>query len=131
MSVEQSIHHRHSHRLKDYDYSSEGSYFITLLTKGRVPLFGEIVDDEMVLNDFGRIVVEEWERSAAIRAEIEVDEYVVMPNHFHGIVHIFPENKMNDINRKGDPPGDNSTVGAYDHNPNTGKGDRPVALQIH
>lgn len=105
-------------RLEGFDYSSEGSYFVTLVTKTRECLFGEIVNDEMVLSNFGKIVVEEWERSASIRNEIELGVYVVMPNHFHGIVHIF-----NDQQNKISP----MQVGVYGHNLNTGKGDRPVA----
>ena len=66
-------------RLTGYDYSYEGSYFITIVTKDRQHLFGEVVNDEVVLNEFGRIVDEEWVRSASIRKEIELDEYVVMP----------------------------------------------------
>jgi len=83
--------HRHSIRLPGYDYSAEGSYFITLVTHEREHLFGEIVDGEMRLNEFGKIVREEWERSTMSRKEIELDmdEFVVMPNHIHGIVHIF------------------------------------------
>ena len=59
------------------------------MTHGREPLFGKVVYGEMVLNEYGRIVAEEWERSGAIRAEIELDEYVVMPNHFHAIANFF------------------------------------------
>jgi REP element-mobilizing transposase RayT len=82
------IHHRRSIRLPRYDYSSAGAYFVTLCTHERQCLFGEIVDGEMRLNDFGRIVTAEWIRSGELRAEIEIGEYVVMPNHFHGIVMI-------------------------------------------
>ena len=80
------IHHRRSIRLRSHDYSSPGYYFITLCCKNRECLFGEIVDHKMILNDFGRIVHDEWMRSATIRKEIELDEFIVMPNHFHAIV---------------------------------------------
>lgn len=79
---------RRSIRLKGYDYASEGCYFITLVTHNREPLFGEIVDAEMHLNKYGKIVEHEWLRSAEIRREIELDEFIIMPNHFHGIIHI-------------------------------------------
>lgn len=72
-------------RLEGFDYSSENAYFVTFVTRKRINLFGEIVDEEMVLNDFGKIVLEEWERSAGIRKEIELGEFVIMPNHFHCI----------------------------------------------
>ena len=83
---------RKSIRLQGFDYTTDGAYFVTLVTQTRECLFGEIIYDEMVLSEYGKIVVEEWERSAFIRDEIELGSYVVMPNHFHGIVHIF-ENK--------------------------------------
>jgi putative transposase len=63
-------------------------YFVTICAQGRESLFGEITDGEMVLNGFGGIVREEWLRSAEIRKEIILDEFVVMPNHFHGIIMI-------------------------------------------
>jgi len=108
-------------RLPGFDYASEGAYFVTLVTHHRECLFGDVVDDEMVLSEFGRFVVEEWERSAAIRDEIELGAYVVMPNHFHGIVHIF-ENPSELIitNVMGDQPGTikiQPVVGAYGHTP--------------
>ena len=80
--------HRRSIRLRDYDYSTTGMYFVTVCTLGCECLFGEVVDGGMRLNNFGKIVSEEGERSAEIRAELSIDAYVVMPNHFHGIVFI-------------------------------------------
>ncbi|MEM6256483.1 MAG: transposase [Cyanobacteria bacterium P01_D01_bin.156] len=81
-------HHRRSIRLKGYDYSSPGGYFLTLCTHERKCLFGEIQNGRMILSDWGAIVAEEWKKSAQIRQEIELDVWVVMPNHFHGIVFI-------------------------------------------
>ena len=77
-----------SARLAGFDYSSPGYYFITLCTQDRLHLFGSISQGEMELNDFGEIVAEEWCKSFEIRRELEPDEYVIMPNHVHGIVHI-------------------------------------------
>jgi len=90
MRYNPEIHHRRSIRLKGYDYSQPGAYFITICTHERECLFGEIVNNEMVLNDYGKIVYEEWFLSAKIRNEIELyeNEFVVMPNHIHGIVWI-------------------------------------------
>ena len=83
-------YHRRSIRLKGYDYTQPGAYFVTICTHGRKMLFGRVVDGEMQLNEFGEIVREEWFRSPDIRAEIELfpTEFVVMPNHIHGIVWI-------------------------------------------
>jgi REP element-mobilizing transposase RayT len=79
-------HHRRSIRLRGYDYAQGGGYFATIVTRDRACLFGEIVDGEMRPNQFGRIVVDEWERSSKIRRELETDAFVLMPNHIHGIV---------------------------------------------
>jgi len=75
-----------STRLMDYDYSSNGYYFITLCTKNRECLFGEIINEEMQLSAIGEIVLQGWEKSFAIRKELFCDEFVIMPNHIHGIV---------------------------------------------
>ena len=81
-------------RLSGYDYSEEGAYFITIVTHGREALFGRVVNGEMVLNPFGRIVKFEWMKSSKIRKEVEIDpdEFVVMPNHIHGII-VINDNK--------------------------------------
>ncbi|KAB2893020.1 MAG: hypothetical protein D8M52_10235 [Chlorobi bacterium] len=79
-------HHRRSIRLRGYDYSQSGAYFITICTYQRKCLFGEVVKAKMQLNELGEIVAEEWVKSAIIRPEIHLDEWIVMPDHFHGIV---------------------------------------------
>ena len=80
------IHHRQSIRLRGYDYSQAGIYFITICTHHRECIFGEVVDRQMRLNKVGCIVAEEWLRSSKIRSGIELDEWVIMPNHIHAIV---------------------------------------------
>lgn len=80
------IHNRNSIRLQGFDYSSEGAYFLTICTHQKQMLFGKIIYGQMNLNQFGLIVRDEWEKSAIIRAEIEMGEYVIMPNHMHAIV---------------------------------------------
>ena len=79
-------HHRRSIRIRGFDYTSHGAYFVTIVTDGRRQLFGRIIGDEMRLNAAGRIVAEEWQRSGELRSNVEIDAFVVMPNHFHGIV---------------------------------------------
>ena len=81
-------HHRQSIRLPNYDYSRSGIYFITICTHQKQCLFGEIDHEKMLLNQIGNIVREEWLKSSQIRQEIELDKYVIMPNHLHGIVMI-------------------------------------------
>jgi putative transposase len=73
-------------RLAGHDYADTGAYFVTICTHRRECLFGRIVNGDVQLNDLGRIVVNEWARSASIRPEIDLDAFVVMPNHLHGIV---------------------------------------------
>ncbi len=90
MRYDPAKHNRRSIRLKGYDYSQAGFYFVTICCYQRQCLFGDIVDGVMQLNQYGEIVEKEWLRSPLIRQEIELDEYVVMPNHFHGIVIINP-----------------------------------------
>ncbi len=79
-------HHRRSIRLPNYDYSRSGIYFVTICTHQKQCLFGEIDRGKMFLNQIGNIVREEWLKSTRIRKEIELDEWVIMPNHLHGIV---------------------------------------------
>ncbi|MCM8750198.1 hypothetical protein NET02_13680 [Thermomicrobiaceae bacterium CFH 74404] len=101
MTFDPERHHRRSIRLKGHDYAQAGAYFITISTHDRACLFGQVVDDTMEMSDYGRIVEEEWLRSSEVRREIllHAGEFVVMPNHVHGIVWIV----------------------------DTGRGDRPVA----
>jgi REP element-mobilizing transposase RayT len=79
-------HHRRSVRLQGYDYAQNGAYFVTICAYNREYVFGEIVGETMRLNASGEIVQEEWLRTPLIRPEVELDIFVVMPNHFHGIV---------------------------------------------
>src|ERR1035437_7791175 len=77
------IHHRRSIRLPGYDYSQAGVYFITLCVHNRACLFGKIVDGEMQLNEYGEIVRDVWLETPTIRPNVELSEWVIMPNHFH------------------------------------------------
>ena len=88
-----------SHRLKNFDYTSDGAYFITIVTKNRDHFFGEIIDNKMVLNELGNIARDEWVKTPEIRPDMNLSmvEFVVMPNHIHGIIYI-GENKFNMIN---------------------------------
>ena len=75
-----------STRLRTWDYRNAGYFFVTILTKDREHHFGDVVDGKLILNNFAEIVIEEWLKTAIIRNNIELDEYVLMPNHFHGII---------------------------------------------
>jgi putative transposase len=88
MRYNPDIHHRRSIRLTGYDYSQCGYYFITVCTQGRRCLFGEIKKGQMFLNDAGKMIGRWWNELKNKYANIEIDEYVVMPNHCHGIINI-------------------------------------------
>ncbi len=77
-----------SHRLKGRDYSYPGWYFITICTNEHKNLFGKINNAKMQLSSLGEIVKTEWEKTIDIRREIELDEYIIMPNHLHFLVGI-------------------------------------------
>ena len=86
MSHDSNKNQRHSIRLKDYDYSQAGAYFVTICTHNKECIFGKVVNGEMVSNEYGRVVEEEWAKTAEIRKKVALDVSVVMPNHFHGIL---------------------------------------------
>ncbi len=80
------LHHRKSIRIKEYDYTNQNWYYITICTKDKQHCFGEIKNGKMILNKFGQIVEEEWLKTKQLRGNIDLDYYVIMPNHFHGII---------------------------------------------
>jgi len=89
MPTESSIpRHRRSIRLPTYDYSEPGAYFVTIVAYHRQPLFGQIENRILRLSRLGEIIHEEWLNSANIRMEVELDEFIIMPNHLHAIVWI-------------------------------------------
>ena len=90
-----------SNRLRGWDYASNGHYYITIVTADRKRLFGEIVNGEMVLNDWGRIVYDEFFKSFEMRAELFLGEFVLMPDHLHAIV-ILDKTKCMDDGSCGD-----------------------------
>ena len=77
---------RKSNRLEGYDYSRAGCYFVTVCAQDRQCLFGEVVEDGMVLNEAGKMAARWWGETENKFPHVELDEYVVMPNHIHGIV---------------------------------------------
>jgi putative transposase len=86
MRTVEQITHRRSIRLKNYDYSTAGEYFVTICSHDREHLFGEIVGEEMRLNEYGLIVQQTWQDLIHHIPDIELDEFVCMPDHIHGII---------------------------------------------
>lgn len=88
MNYNPNIRHRKSIRLKGYDYSQAGLYFITICCEDRECLFGDIIDGKMDLNDAGIMVRNEWLKIPGRFPYVKLHQYVVMPNHFHAIMEI-------------------------------------------
>ena len=117
-------HHRRSIRLPGYDYTQPGAYFVTFVAHDRECLFGDVVDGVMRLNAFGEIVREEWFRTAVVRPYVMLapDEFVVMPNHIHGIIWI-TGGRGDPVGRPYDPvgrPHDNDRDDQRSHGPAAG-----------
>lgn len=90
-------HNRRSIRLKGYDYSKEGLYFITLCVQDRAHFFGKIEKGVMKLNAIGIIAEEQWLNTPNVRKNIALHEHIIMPNHIHGIIEIlFYKGEKND-----------------------------------
>ena len=141
------IHHRRSIRLKGYDYAQTGLYFITICCQDRKHLFGEIVEAnvganvgpniganvgancirpnaKMILNKFGQIAHDEWLNTIAVRGNVELGEFIIMPNHIHGIIKIMdrgeshsPNDTSDGTSRKGELHSFNDTDADELHSP--------------
>ncbi len=94
MPYDARFHHRRSVRLPEYDYSSPGSYYVTVCTHDTFHLFGRILNGQMRRSARGEIAHREWFRFAELRQDVTLDAFIVMPNHVHGIIVI----------RRGIPP---------------------------
>ncbi len=77
---------RKPNRLKEYNYSNNGWYFVTICTKNHTPYFDKINKGKMVLNEIGKIVDEYWNKIELLHKNIDLDYYEIMPNHIHGII---------------------------------------------
>ena len=86
MKHSQKILKRHSVRLKDYDYSQEGAYFITICTVNHSTILGNIENGTINLSPIGGIVQDLWARNPESQSGIEIDQFIIMPNHLHGII---------------------------------------------
>jgi len=87
-------YHRRSIRRRCWDYRAAAAYFVTLLTDKRVCLFGDVENGQIRLNKYGQVIEIEWLRTAEIRPKIELDEFVIMPNHFHAILIIHDDDHI-------------------------------------
>ncbi|MEB3359488.1 MAG: transposase [Synechococcales bacterium] len=86
MDYDPRLHRRRSIRLKHHDYTAPGAYFITICTHQRQCLFGDIINGEMRLNEFGQIAADCWQEIPHHFHPVRLDNFVIMPNHVHGIL---------------------------------------------
>ena len=115
MAYDPNLHHRRSIRLPDYDYSETGGYFITICARNQDLLFGEIVDGEITLNEYGTIVEQCWNDLPNHYSNIELDTFIIMPDHVHGIIII------NESKETVGTAGSSGTGRVRDHAPTTTK----------
>ncbi len=125
--AEQNRPHRHTMRLQGHDYSLPDAYFITIVIQDRRCLLGEITDGEARLNDAGQMVGKWWKELTNKFQSVELDEYIIMPNHFHAILWLLGIDLHFDSasSRKGFESGEESLVGA-DLRVGPGSGETPV-----
>jgi putative transposase len=100
MKFNPEIHHRKTIRLRNYDYSQKGIYFVTICCRNKESLFGKIINELMIFNDMGKIADQYWQEIPQHYPNVYLDEYIIMPNHIHGILII-----------------EQQAVGANDHSP--------------
>lgn len=86
MQHKSELSQRRSPRMQGYDYNQSGAYFVTICAQYRQCIFGQIIDGEMQLNGISEIVVEWWNRIPQHYPFVEIDDFVIMPNHIHGII---------------------------------------------
>lgn len=115
------IHHRKSVRLKGYDYSRPGCYFVTIDLHNIRCMFGGYSNGQLILNDIGKITQKYWQAIPSHFSNVQLDEYVIMPDHIHGILWLKSNRKMSKTRRecKGvqlnalTPPPDRQTINQY------------------
>jgi putative transposase len=108
-------HNRKSIRLKGYDYTQSGLYFITLMTENRAQLFGDIKHEKMILNDAGRIANECWMNIPQHFPNVVLHEYIIMPNHIHGIIELTTMAEGANKNSPNNIPNAHPMMGTNDH----------------
>ena len=86
MPYDRNKHHRRSIRLPDHDYTSPGAYFVTICVQDGECLLGQIIDGEMQLNEWGQVASHYWKRIPHHSDHVQLDAWIVMPNHLHGVI---------------------------------------------
>ena len=120
--------HRRSIRLSGYDYSSPGAYFITIVSQGNKCIFGKIVEKELVFYGLGSIVEDCWHNIPLHFMNVEIEPYVVMPNHIHGIITLNEDDRRGTIYRA--PTRDDCVPTSDDPIPQIEQFGKPIAGSI-
>ncbi|HEM48944.1 MAG TPA: hypothetical protein ENO27_01915 [Caldithrix sp.] len=115
MQYNSDLHHRKSIRIPSYDYSQEGWYFVTICTYQREKLFGEIINKNIKLNKYGNIAKQCWMEIPFHYPNVKMDEFIVMPNHVHGIINIFEKHDTSVLNVVGIQNFESLRVNKYQH----------------
>jgi len=87
-------------RLKYFNYRNKGAYFFTICTQGRLPLFGKFIDNRLKLNSAGLMLEKVWQTCSSSNPSILIDEFIVMPNHVHGIVWLVNDDSIIELHGK-------------------------------
>ena len=82
----QNNNRRKSLRLKNFNYSNAGAYFLTICSQDMRCIFGDVINGEMILNEAGQMVMDVWSEIPRNYPGFQLDEYILMPNHFHGVI---------------------------------------------
>ena len=98
MEPKSNLPRRRATRLQDYDYCQSGFYFVTICVQHRKCIFGTMIDGKMQLNELGNIVTEYWNHIPQHFSSVEIGDYVIMPNHIHGII------ALNDVGTRSPRP---------------------------
>lgn len=83
-----NIHHRRSIRLKGYDYSQAGLYFMMVCCQDKISLFGHVQNGEMQLNEYGRMAIDKWVNTVRLRSNVKLGEFIIIPNRMHGTIQL-------------------------------------------
>ncbi|MBF0203642.1 MAG: transposase [Desulfamplus sp.] len=109
-TMDKPFPNRQSIRLKKYDYSQSGFYFVTICTEDKIHRFGDITGGNMQLNEFGKIIIEQWNNLPNRFSNIKLDQFITMPNHIHGIIQIVGAPLAGARNRNNTDARNNMTV---------------------
>ena len=113
LEIKMDLKERKLNRLAGFDYSNSGYYFVTICTKNRINYFGNIVDGQMMLNTYGQIVEHQWVWLQKQYKYVQLDEYIIMPNHLHGIVIIVGNGRDHSLQEKTKIKSLSELIGAF------------------